>query len=216
MKRQQLKAEERKILGKKIKKLRREGLLPANVYGKNLSSIAIQVALSDFDRVYKEAGETGLVDLNINGATKPVLIKNLQMNYHSNIPLHADFYQVNLKEKVKTVVPVVLEGEPKAVTDKLGMLLQTLSEVEIEALPDELPENITITVEHLAAIGDQISVSDLTAPEGVAIITDQSQIVAKVAELVTEEQEAEAVAETETQTTEETKTEETPEEKASE
>src|SRR5258705_4855408 len=133
MKHPQLASEPRTVLGKKVKKLRREGLLPANVYGKGLESTAIQVKLADFQAVFKEAGETGLVDLKVGADAKPVLIKNLQMSFPHHIPLHVDFYQVNLKEKVKTMVPVVLTGEPIAVTDKLGLLLQTLSEVEIEA-----------------------------------------------------------------------------------
>lgn len=191
MKHPQLKAEERTVLGKKVKKLRREGFLPCNVYGKGLNSHALQVKLSDFENIYKEAGETGLVDLSYGGKTKPVLIKNLQMNYATRTLLHVDFYQVNLKEKVKTTVPVVLIGEAKAVTDKIGLVLQTLSDVEIEALPDKLPENIEVSVEHLAEIGEQITVADLKAPEDVAILTDPTQTVAKVAEPVVEEPEPE-------------------------
>jgi large subunit ribosomal protein L25 len=195
MKRPILQAEERKVLGKQVKKLRREGLLPANVYGRNLSSIALQVKFADFDAVFKEVGETGLVDLQVNGQTKPVLVKNLQMNYQNRTPLHVDFYQVNLKEKVKTMVPVVLVGEAKAVTDNVGMLLQTLSEVEVEALPDRLPENVEVPVEHLAALDEQITVEDLKAAEGVTILTDPSQVVAKIAELVVEEPEVPAEGE---------------------
>ena len=191
MKHPQLKAEDRTVLGKKVKKLRREGFLPGNVYGKGLNSHALQVKLSDFENVYKEAGETGLVDLAYDGKTKPVLIKNLQMNHATRTLLHVDFYQVNLKEKVKTTVPVVLTGEPKAVTDKIGLLLQTQSDVEIEALPDKLPENIESSVEHLAEIGEQITVADLKAPEDVAILTDPAQTVAKIVEPVVEEPEPE-------------------------
>src|SRR5438477_4145764 len=101
-----------------------------------------------------EVGDTGFIELDLNGKTHPVLVKNLQMNFMSHAPLHADFYQVNMKEKVKAMVPLVLVGEAKAVTDKVGLLLQTLSEVEIEALPDHLAENIEVSVEHLAAIDD--------------------------------------------------------------
>src|SRR5689334_2362617 len=93
------------------------------------------------------------------------------------------------------MVPVVLEGEPKAVADKLGLLLQTLSEVEIEALPTDLPENITIDVSHLAAIDEHIMVEALKAPAGVTILTAPDQIVAKIGELVVEEPEPEAPAE---------------------
>jgi large subunit ribosomal protein L25 len=195
MKHPQLTSEPRTVLGKKVKKLRREGLLPANVYGKGLSSTAIQVKLSDFQAVYKEAGETGLVDLKVGDDSKPVLIKNLQVEFPLHTPLHVDFYQVNLKEKVKTMVPVVLTGEPKAVTEKLGVLLQTLAEVEIEALPAELPENIEISVEHLAAVDDHILVEALKAPAGVTILTGVDQVIAKIGELVVEEAEPEVPAE---------------------
>ena len=191
MKHPVLVAEDRKIIGKKVKQLRREGLLPANVYGKGLNSHAVQVKIAEFQSVFKEVGTSGLINLQFDGKTKPVLVKNLHMNFQSNVPLHADFYQVNLKEKVKTTVPVILTGEPVAVTDKLGMLLQTLSEVEVEALPDKLPENVEISVEQLAALGDQITVGDLKVDEEVTILTDPSQTVAKIAELVVEEPEPE-------------------------
>ncbi len=191
MKRPQLSADKREVFGKKLKKIRREGLLPANVYGKGLESTALQVKLSDFESVYKEVGETGLIDLQFDGKVKPVLIKNLQSNYKENTPLHADFYQVNLKEKVKTVVPVILTGEAQAVTDNVGMLLQTQSDVEVEALPDSLPEKIEIDVTALAELNQQITVADLLAPEGVTILTDPAQVVAKVGELVVEEPEPE-------------------------
>lgn len=195
MKHAQLTGEERKILGKKVRKLRKEGYLPGNVYGKGLNSYPLQVKLSDFETVYKEAGETGLVDLTFDGKTKPVLIKNLQVNHATRTLLHVDFYQVNLKEKVKTTVPIVLTGEAKAVTDKVGLLLQTLSDVEVEALPDKLPENVEISVEHLAEIGEQITVGDLKAPADVTILTDPGQTVAKIVEPVVEEPEPEEAVE---------------------
>lgn len=195
MKHPQLKAEDREVLGKKVKKLRREGFLPGNVYGKGLNSHALQVKLSDFENVYKEAGETGLVDLSYAGQTKPVLIKSLQMNHATRTLLHVDFYQVNLKEKVKASVPIILTGEAKALTDKIGLVLQNLTDVEIEALPDKLPENIEVPVEHLAEIGEQVTVADMKAPTDVTILTDPSQVVAKVAEPTVEETEPEATAE---------------------
>lgn len=195
MKHPQLMSEPRKILGKKVKKLRREGFLPANVYGKGLDSTAIQVKLSDFQTVFKEVGETGLIDLHVNGEKRPVLVKNMHQTFPHHIPLHVDFYQVNLKEKVKTMIPIVLTGEAPAVTEKLGMLLQTLAEVEIEALPEELPENIEISVENLAAVEEQLTVGDLKAPEGVTILTAPDQVIAKIGELVVEEPEPETPAE---------------------
>ena len=198
MKHPQLKAEKRTVLGKKVKKLRREGLLPANVYGKGLKSTAIQIATADFEKVYKEAGETTVINLEFEGKTKPVLVKNMHMDFELHKPLHVDFYQVNLKVKVKAVVPVVLTGEAQAVTDKVGLVLQSLSDVEVEALPDKLPEHVEVDITALAAIGDQITVGDLKTNDDVTILTDPAQTVAKVNELVVEEPEPETSTEGET------------------
>lgn len=195
MKHPQLTVEKRDVLGKNVKKLRREGVLPGNVYGKGLPSVAIQMKTEVFEALYKEVGETGLVDVMLDGKRHPSLIKNLQLKYPLKQPLHVDFFQVNLKEKVKTMVPLVVIGEPQAVTEKIGLLLQPLSEVEVEALPEELPENIEVNVEGLAAIDDQITVADLKAPEGVTILTDETQTVAKIAEPVQEEPEEPAAEE---------------------
>ncbi len=186
MKREKLKVEKRKVLGKQVKKLRREGILPGNVYGRDVKSAAVQVALKDFAAVYKETGETGLVDLELDSKTIPVLIHNLQTDYRNNV-LHADFFQVNLKEKVKTMVPLEIVGEPKAVAEKIGLLMNILSEVEVEALPEDLPEHIEVNVEALAAVDQQITVGDLKVPAGVTILTDAEQVVSKVGELVSKE-----------------------------
>ncbi len=193
MKREKLAVEKRKILGKKIKNLRRDGILPANVYGKDFKSLSVQVPLKEFQKVFKEAGETGLVDLHVDSQTLPVLIHNVQTDYLGTY-LHADFYKVNLKEKVKTMVPILIIGEPKAVTEKIGLLMNILSEVEVEALPEALPENIEVNVENLALVDDQITVADIKATEGVEILTDPSQVIIKIGELVSKEAE-ELVAE---------------------
>lgn len=200
MKHPKLTAELRNVLGKKVKKLRRQGILPANVYGKDLNSTAVQVKLAEFQPIYKEVGETGLIDLQVDGQTRPVLVKNINIDFRTHTPLHADFFQVNLKEKVKTMVPLVLIGEPKAVSEKVGILLQQLNEVEVEALPEALPENIEVPVETLSAVDEQVTVADLKKPDNVTILTDESQTVARIGELVVEEAEPEpeAVAEGET------------------
>lgn len=187
MKHHVLDASERKVFGKKVKRLRREGLLPANVYGKGIKSQSLQVKLADFQSVYKEVGETGVVDLKTDGKVLPVLIKNLQIDYAANMPLHADFYQVNLKEKVKAMVPIELVGEAKAVTEKIGVLLQTLSEVEVEALPDKLPESIEVNIESLAEVGDGVNIGDIKAPEGVIILNEPGVGVVRIGEPAKEE-----------------------------
>jgi large subunit ribosomal protein L25 len=184
-----LQATRRGILGKKVKTLRREGKLPANIYGKGLKSIAIQINTKDFESVYKEVGETGLIDLILDGEAHPVLIKSVQMKYPLHTPLHVDFHQVNLKEKVKAMIPIALVGEAKAVTDKIGTLIQLINEIEVEALPTDLPERIEVNVEHLANLNEQITVSDLRIPSSVNVLTDPGQIVVKIAELAAPEPE---------------------------
>jgi large subunit ribosomal protein L25 len=195
MKRYKLKVEKRKILGKKVSKLRKEGLLPANIYGKGVKSLSVQVPYKDFEKVYKEAGETGVVDVEIEGAVRPSLIHNIQQNYAEHKILHADFFQVNLKEKVKAMVKIIAIGEPKAVSEKLGLLMQTLNEVEIEALPTDLPDKIEVNIEPLAALNDQIIVGEIKAPAGVTILTDPTQVIAKIGELVSKEAQEQAAAE---------------------
>lgn len=189
MKRASLIAEKRTITGKKVKHLRREGILPANMFGKGMKSTSLQLPLKEFQKVYDEVHETGLVDLTVDKETHPVLIQNIHTQPITHVPLHADFFKVNLKEKVKASIPVIGIGEPKAVTDKIGVLLQSLSEVEVEALPADLPENIEISVEGLSQIDDSLTVADLKVPSGVEIMAEPAEMVFRIAELVSEEAE---------------------------
>lgn len=195
MKRQKLTVTKRDVFGKKLKKLRQENILPANIYGKGVKSLAVQLTYKEFEKVYKEVRETGLIDVQIDGEVKPSLIHNVQRDHLNNTTLHADFYQVDLKEKVKTMVPILITGIAQAVSDKLGLLLQPLSQVEIEALPEDLPEKIEVNVEHLASVNEQITVKDVKSPQGVKILTNQEQVVAKIGELVSKEAQAQEAAE---------------------
>lgn len=200
MKRESLKVEKRSVVGKKVKKLRREGILPANVYGKEFKSTSVQLPTKDFLNVYRQVHETGLVDLAVDGQMIPVLIHNVQIDPRTQTAVHADFFKVNLKEKIAARVPVVAIGEAKAVTDKAGLLEQPISELEVEALPTDLPEKIEVNVETLTKVDDQIIISDIKAPDGVTILSEASQVVFKIGELVTKEMEAEiAQAEAEAQ-----------------
>jgi len=190
-----LSVEKRDLAGKKAKKLRKQGILPANIYGKNIKSTSVQLPLKEFEIVYKQAGETGLVELSLDKKIHPVLIHQVQRDYVSHALIHADFFQVNLKEKVKTMVPVEVVGEAKAVADKIGLLLQILNEVEVEALPTDLPEKLEVNVAHLAAVNDQATVADIKVPTGVTILTGAEETVAKISELISKEAEEQAAAE---------------------
>ncbi len=190
MDRLSLDAEERKILGKKVKHLRREGKLPAHVFGKGVETEAVSVDGKTFLKIFKEAGETGLINLKI-GAEKvrPVMVRGVQQDPVSGKPLHIDFYQVNLSEKVKVPVPLVLIGEePESV--KLGetIVLQTLNELEMEALPADLIEKIEIDITNLKNVDDMITVGQLQFDRSkLSVQNPDEDIVVKLAPAVTEE-----------------------------
>lgn len=194
MKREKIKVEKRTTFGKQLKKLRRDGAIPANIYGKDFASTAVQLPLKEFAVVYNKVHETGLIDVEFEGKAIPVLIQNVHFHSASREPLHADFYKVNLKEKVTTSIPVVGVGKALAEVDKKGVLLQTLTEVEIEALPTDLPEKLEVSITDLKEVGGQITVENLTAPTGVTILTEASRVVFKIDELVSKEAEEQAAA----------------------
>lgn len=186
-----LSAQKRTILGRKVKALRREGQIPAHIFGHKVKTVHVQVNSKDFHKVFEKVGETGIIDLSVDSDKRPVLVRNVQTNPVTDEPLHIDFYQVNLSEKVKVNVPIEITGEPKAVEKKIGLLLTPISEIEIEALPADLPENIEVDVSNLAEIGQEIKVKDLAIDRvKIEIHTDPEQIVAQIGELVTKEMEA--------------------------
>lgn len=195
MQKHSLSVKKREIFGKKVKKLRKEGVLPANVYGKEMKSVAVQMPTKEFISVFDAAGHSGVVELKLDSETIPTLVHEVTYNHITKDILHVDFYKVNLKEKVKAVVPVVIVGEPQAVTEKLGLLMHSLSEVEVEALPTDLPEHIEVDVTPLAEVGASIHVADLKVPAGVMIVTDGEHEVARIAELVSKEAEEQAAEE---------------------
>lgn len=185
-----LKAEEREILGKKVKKLRRDGFVPGHVFGKKVETEHVSVPVKDFIKVYEQAGETGLVDLKI-GAEKirPVLIRDLQYDPVKGVLLHIDFYQVNLSVKVQVPVPIVIIGE-EAESVHLGeaVVLQNLSELQMEALPADLIENIEVDITSLKNIDDAITVADLNYDkEKITILAEPEEVVVKLAPAITEE-----------------------------
>jgi large subunit ribosomal protein L25 len=195
MKKYSLSGQSRTVIGKKVKILRKEGKLPATIYGKSIKSVSIDIAFDAFKEVYAKAGETGLIELTVDKAMHPVLIHSVQVHPLSGIPLHIEFHQVDLKEKVHAKVQVEHIGESPAVAQKLGVLLSVLDEIEVEALPTDLPEKITVDVSTLAEVNQEFKVSDLAIPAEVTILTDLSLTIIKVGPLVTKEAEAQAAAE---------------------
>src|SRR3990167_3270013 len=136
-----LSAQKRTVLGRKVKQLRKDGIIPEHVFGHNVKTVHVQVKAGEFHKVFEKAGETGIISLSVDSEKLPVLVRNLQIHPVTDEPLHIDFYQVNLTEKVKVNVPLEIVGEAPAVEKKIGLLLTPVSEVETEALPTDIPES---------------------------------------------------------------------------
>lgn len=192
MDRLSLHASEREILGKKVKQLRRQGSLPAHVFGKGVENEDVTIDGKEFVKIFYQAGETGLIDLKIGKEKiRPVLVRDVQYDPVSGEPIHIDFYQVNLTEKVKVPVPLVLIGEqPESVHLGETIVLQTLNEVEVEALPTDLVEKIEVDITSLKNIDDAITISQLQYDRNkLTIHADLEQIVVKLAPAVSKETE---------------------------
>jgi large subunit ribosomal protein L25 len=188
----ELKAEKRTIIGKRVKVLRREGIIPALLYGPKTEPVPIQCDARELQRVLAWAGGTNLIALRIGDAGKPkmTLVSEVQRDSITNDLYHVDFYQVVMTEKVTAEVNIVFVGQPAAVQQSDVMLLQGADSVEIECLPGDLIHSIEVELSDLE-IDDAIYVRDLQVPENVAILTDGEELVAKVQYLYIPEEEEE-------------------------
>jgi large subunit ribosomal protein L25 len=180
--RTELKVAPRDVLGKKVKALRRQGVTPANIYGSHVESQSIQLSTEELRHVIKTAGRNDIVYLRLDGdEPRPTFVRDIQQNPVTDAILHVDFLQISLREKVRADVPLHLVGLAPAVDTLGGILMHGLDHVSVEALPTEVPSFIEVDVTSLAEINQALHVSDVPVPEGVTILTDVEQVIAKVA-----------------------------------
>jgi len=175
-----IQAEKREIKGKKTKNLMQQGILVGILYGPKIKNINIQLKLKDFEKAYKEAGESSLISLKIGNDKYSVLIYELKRDPITGNPVHVDFYQPILTKEVSTWVPLVFEGESLAVKDLGGTLIKETQEIEVRALPEKLPHEIKVNISRLNTFEDEILVKDLDLPEGVKVEKDPDDIIALV------------------------------------
>lgn len=193
----QLKAEPRELTGKKTGRLRRDGILPATVYGFQMEPRSIQMSAHDFAAVLRRAGRTQVLDLAIGSASPvPVLIRETQVDPKRNSIIHVEFYRPNMRANVQTRVPVHFVGESAAVQEG-GILLPVLDHVDIESLPDNVPTAIELDITPITEINGALHVSDIAPVQGVAILTPADEVVVKVNPPAAEEVVEEAVEATE-------------------
>jgi len=175
----------RTVTGRKVKHLRTSGQTPATIYGHKFEPISIQFTTLELEKIFDQAGESSLVEIVVGDNNYPVIFKNPQFHPVSSDLIHIDCYKVNLKEKITTTVPVELIGDSPAVKNG-NTLMHILNEIEIEALPQDLPEKIEIDISTLVEVEDKFTVADLNvdrekveiknAPEQVVVIIEAPRV----------------------------------------
>lgn len=177
-----LQAEPRTVLGKKVSQLRRAGRLPGNVYGKGISSVAIEVDAREFGRSIKANGVRGMFELAIAGEKEPrhVIMRGLDRVGGTGDPMHVDFFQVDPSRPMLANVPIRLVGEAPAVRDLAGTLLQSIELISVRCLPLQIPDVLEVDVTPLRSFDLHLTVGDIAIPAGVEIVTDSSVVIATV------------------------------------
>jgi len=179
--RPKLAAAHRTVTGKKVAYMRRDGRLPAVVYGRGLDSNSVSLDTHEFESLRRHVGPNTLIDLSVDGgATAPVLVHEVQLHRVTRKPLHVDLYVVRMTEELTVDVALISEGESEAVENGGGTLLHVIDHVRVRALPDHLPESIHYSIESLLTFDDAIHVSDLVIPADATLLTDPTEVVAKV------------------------------------
>lgn len=211
--RQKLSLENRTLLGKKVGRLRRAGLLPATVYGKGVGPFTVQLDARTFADTYRHAGRTGLIDLAIPGQ-KPIaaFVHTLQRHPVSRAIIHVDFLAVDLRVEVTVEVPVHLAGESPMVRQGDALLNQVLTTLAVRALPADIPSAVEVDISGLDSLDKSIHVSDLTLPTKGEIVTPGDELVVSLTQSREQvEEAAEEVAVAEPELVRETRDEEEPE-----
>ena len=165
----------------KSKNLRQQGVLPAVLYGPKIENLSLEIDAKEFEKIYKEAGASSLIFLEIGKEKFQVLIHEVQRDPLSDNFIHIDFYQPSLKEETEAKIPLIFEGEAPTVKELAGTLIKNIQEIEVKALPQNLPPDIKVDISCLKTFEDNILIKDLRVPEGVKILKKPEEIVVSVA-----------------------------------
>ena len=208
----QLKAEKRERVGTQLAALREEGKIPAEIYGEGIDeNIHLFINEKEFLGVFKEAGESSIVEVDFEERKIPVIIHDLQKDQLGDKFLHIDLYAVDMNKEITAEIPLHFIGESPLARAGSAVLVKSLNEIEVETLPTHLPQHIDIDVSVLIELNDTIHVKDLSLPKEVTILTDPETVIVSATEIQEEEPE-----EVEAPPEEETKEESSKEESSSE
>jgi len=173
-----LKAQKRELFGKKVKKLRKQGLVPAIIYGHKFKNIPLKLNLHDFVKIFERAKENMIIDLEIEGdRTYSVLVHDILKDPVSGQILHIDFYRIKAGEEITAEIPLVFQNISPAVKDLGGTLVTNIRTIKVRALPKDLPHDIKLDISTLKSFDDQIKVSDLPKPQGVKFLMEPEAVV---------------------------------------
>jgi large subunit ribosomal protein L25 len=186
-----LSAKIRKEVGKKISKLRKEKMIPGICYGAEIKNAAISVDAKEFTDVLRETEGSSLFDLEIEGKSFPVIIKEIQRDPLSGNIIHVDFYQVPMDKKIEVTVPLIFEGESPAVKNLGGTLIKDLHSIDIKVLPNLIPKHIVVNIGKLENIGDEILVENIEFPEGADVLRNKKDVIAYISAVAAVEEEPE-------------------------
>ncbi|MHB8600554.1 MAG: 50S ribosomal protein L25 [Ktedonobacteraceae bacterium] len=183
--------------GKAAKRLRKDGILPANIYGHHEDSQSIQIEVRDFERVLRLHAATGLINLRQSGdgAIQTALIRHVQHDPRSGKPIHVDFFRVSMSERLNVKVALHFVGESLGVKNEGGVLLHLLDTIEIEGMASDLPEFIEVDISPLTDIDSILHAGDVKLPDGFTLLTDANEGVAKIAATRAEKADEAATAE---------------------
>lgn len=183
-----LQASPRTSLGRRAKRVRGEGSIPAVVYGRGVPATSITVSEIEFSRAYRAAGESTLLDLTVDGVPPvKVLIQEVARDAVTGHPIHVDFHAVSLTEKIHTRIPLKFVGVAPAVKEVGGIIMKQFDHVEVDALASALVHEIEVNLTSLARIDDVIRFRDLRVPPGITLKHDPEEIVVSVTEVTEEE-----------------------------
>jgi len=164
------------------KALRNDGKIPAIVYGHNIKTENLEIGYPEFEKIFRKAGESTLINLDIEGGkSRNVIIQDAQKHYLSGKYIHVDFYEVSMTEKMKAHIPLEFVGVSKAVKENGGVLIQVINEVEVECLPADLPHSIQVDISGLNQFNDSVHIKDLKISDKVKLQATPDEVVAKVA-----------------------------------
>lgn len=161
-------------------KLDKYKAIPAVLYGKNVDNQNLTLDKVEFDKVYEEAGESNLIDLEFGDLKSKVIIKDIAYHPVKHTPIHVDLYQVNMKEKITTTIPLEFIGESKAVKELGGLLMKYVDEVEVQCLPGDLVDHIDVDISRLVSFEESIYMADLNIPESMELMHEDDEIVVNV------------------------------------